>query len=818
MQGGQSVQTSRQPHIGARSQVQLGWDSAGLGCFVWGLPPPAPPGQGRGGRALGNLLGDQPAQPSYRGTCRTQPTRPDHILANELALGLLVEATVTSERWGSDHWPIQALVQLQHQPAAPAAACQGTPLPRRRWLSSARDGYAQALSHQLGLAGPGASAARLLAAVSTAAAQVGMPARIVTRGRAPRKFSQPFYDAECRAAKQQWEAAAAADKRHLGNRYHSLVRRKARAYRQAKLRSLLDSKCLQQRSFWRMLRRPDSRLPDSLQNVQAWQGYMQHTARAELPALSGALPGVAYPAQQQSQAAGLNGPITLEEVRAALPGLHNGRALGSLGLPAELLRYAQQRPQPRQPQPQHVLAPALERVLYHMFSTGHVPPAINVGLVTPVYKRGDKQLPASYRPITVMEPLLRLYSSILNQRLVQYTEEHSLRAASQAGFRPGLSVQHQLFALQHLSERQSGIGQPCFVCFMDLKSAYDLVPRALLWQVLARLGVHGAMLTAIQGLYSTATVAISVQGRAGPPLPSETGVRQGCPLSPTLFGLLADGLHRFLQATVCSAGIHVSSGMSVTDLAYADDFALISSTAVGLQQLINAADQWCSLVGMRLSPEKTVIMELTGRGSSFPWRQGLGPTLQHVQQARYLGVHFETGRGFRPTFQRLERRMWASYSLLRKQYGRLDSGHSLWLLLQLYDICVTPAGSFAAELWGVYQHTPAARRGRARLEVVRLKHIRQLAGLRKSVALPIIWEELSLQPFADLCLLKAAAFWNKVASSNGLHKQLALEAIRLALDTGADNWARGLHCELVSLGYQHHATYARRLHHSSQSG
>ena len=110
-----------------------------------------------------------------------------------------------------------------------------------------------------------------------------------------------------------------------------------------------------------------------------------------------------------------------------------------------------------------------------MFQTGSVPAEYNLSLVTPVYKRGDQRDTASYGAIAGAEPVMRLYACILDQRLLDYTEQQALRAPSQAGFRPGLSVVHQLFTLQHLSERQRHRRQQHFVCFLDLKGAFDRV-------------------------------------------------------------------------------------------------------------------------------------------------------------------------------------------------------------------------------------------------------------------------------------------------------------------------------------------------------
>ena len=100
------------------------------------------------------------------------------------------------------------------------------------------------------------------------------------------------------------------------------------------------------------------------------------------------------------------------------------------------------------------------------------------------------------------------------------------------------------------------------MAFLDLKAAFDRVSRPLLWQVLAHLGLHGRMLRAVQGLHDTAAVAVRVDGRSGRTLPSRTGVLQGSPLSPTLFGLLADGLHRQLQADALQCGVTLTLNSS----------------------------------------------------------------------------------------------------------------------------------------------------------------------------------------------------------------------------------------------------------------
>ena len=88
----------------------------------------------------------------------------------------------------------------------------------------------------------------------------------------------------------------------------------------------------------------------------------------------------------------------------------------------------------------------------------------------------------------------------------------TLRSPTQAGYRPDRSTIHQAFVLQHVIDKDKCLKSPLYLCFVDLKSAYDRVQRPLLWGLLLRLGVQGAMLGAVQSLYDNCLLSMRVNG------------------------------------------------------------------------------------------------------------------------------------------------------------------------------------------------------------------------------------------------------------------------------------------------------------------
>ena len=253
------------------------------------------------------------------------------------------------------------------------------------------------------------------------------------------------------------------------------------------------------------------------------------------------------------------------------------------------------------------------------FQRGILPDDVKLSLVTPVFKKGDKFKPANYRPIAVGEPLCRMYAAILNRCIVSWAEEAGLRAPCQAGFRPCMSTEHQLFALRHFIDRSRFQKQPLFATFMDLRKAYDSVQHPLLWASLQRKGVHGKVLAAIQSLYSGGTMSMKICGRAGATGTAQVGVRQGFPLSPTLFGLFFDDLHSQLQSDCPSAEVECR-GKRIPSLLYADDVALLSASAQGLQQLLDSMQSFCAANGLTISVLKTEVVVFGGGHHDCAWK------------------------------------------------------------------------------------------------------------------------------------------------------------------------------------------------------
>ena len=297
------------------------------------------------------------------------------------------------------------------------------------------------------------------------------------------------------------------------------------------------------------------------------------------------------------------------------------------------------------------------------------------------------------------------------QRLLKYTEREQLQSSTQTGYRPQLGTIHPAFALQHDNDKHRHASQPLYLCFVGLKSASDKVQWHLLWGLLQRLGVRGHMLGAIQSLYDGSLLSMRVGGQCGPSQSPSIGLRQGCPLSATLFGTFIDGLHHHSHTTAPgpAAGVQIRH-LRLTDLVYADDICLVASSPEHLQTLIDALAVYRATVHMEINVAKTKVMVVSKPSVRQPPPVATvftcnGLTVEYVDTFKYLGLHFHKSGGISHLIAPLKAKAAQSWGVVQKRHSQLQCGHTVHLMLSLLQSILVPALHYGCQIWGM--HTPS---------------------------------------------------------------------------------------------------------------
>ena len=91
--------------------------------------------------------------------------------------------------------------------------------------------------------------------------------------------------------------------------------------------------------------------------------------------------------------------------------------------------------------------------------------------------------PGNYRGISVLSCLGKLYSSVLNQRLLKYVIENKILNKAQLGFVGGNRTSDAHIILYNLLQSQCHArGANVYSCFIDFKKAFDSIPRDKLFE------------------------------------------------------------------------------------------------------------------------------------------------------------------------------------------------------------------------------------------------------------------------------------------------------------------------------------------------
>jgi hypothetical protein len=148
----------------------------------------------------------------------------------------------------------------------------------------------------------------------------------------------------------------------------------------------------------------------------------------------------------------------------------------------------------------------------------------------------------------MINPLFaKLFKSMLENRINKWAEGGNKRAKGKASFRPKHSIIDHSITLRHVIEKVWEKKEEAFSFFVEFKKTFDTVPRDKLWHRMEEIGVPMHLRTTFHRIYEEVKVKIRTSAGIFESFRSDIGVKQGCPLSPTLFGLYIDKLEEWLN-------------------------------------------------------------------------------------------------------------------------------------------------------------------------------------------------------------------------------------------------------------------------------
>ena len=158
-----------------------------------------------------------------------------------------------------------------------------------------------------------------------------------------------------------------------------------------------------------------------------------------------------------------------------------------------------------------------------VWSEGNVVADWRGAVIIPIPKKGDLHQCDNRRGISLLDVVGKLFARIIQDRLQTIAE--SVLPDSQCSFRRDRGCMDMVHVACQLVENP--LSMAChYALFVDLRKAYDSIPRPALWALQQKSGGPPTMLNIIKSLHESMQVKV----RAGGNLTSNinNGLRQGC--------------------------------------------------------------------------------------------------------------------------------------------------------------------------------------------------------------------------------------------------------------------------------------------------
>ena len=275
----------------------------------------------------------------------------------------------------------------------------------------------------------------------------------------------------------------------------------------------------------------------------------------------------------------LDKPFTENEIGAALKSCKNNKS-SSTSITFEMLKCNTK-----------TFLPTL-KFLYDKVLCGKIyPQSWGISHLVPLYKTDDQTNPSNYRGIAIGNHISKIFAKCLNNRLETFIKNKKLLPDNSLGFRKGIRTEDAMFVLKKVSEKYQKLDKKLYAVFVDFAKFYDTIDHGILLDKLFKLGISGNVFNAIRNMYKNVQYSVKINQDKGMrltvPFKSNIGLKQGCPLSPTLANLFLHDIH-----TIFTPGDIELEGKKLNSLTWADDLVIFTLSNQNMQKYLESLSDY----------------------------------------------------------------------------------------------------------------------------------------------------------------------------------------------------------------------------------
>ena len=337
----------------------------------------------------------------------------------------------------------------------------------------------------------------------------------------------------------------------------------------------------------------------------------------------------------------------------------------------------------------HILNP-LCKILMASFESGIFPQQLKIARITPIFKKGDKNNPSNYRPISSLPYISKIFERCMTNRLTSFFSKFSLFSKSQFGFLKNRSTQDALFDLTETIYDSLNFKKHHISVMIDLKKAFDTVNHDILLDKLELYGIRGLGLSWLKSYLTNRTNYVGLGQTNSSRHVINIGVPQGSIIGPILFLIYINDLPK------------ISNNMTSTLFADDTNFSMSHTDYDTMVNILNSdlttIQDWTIANRLTINLSKTEMLLFTNRLTNRNDQQIMlgGGCVGFVESCKFLGIYIDEGLTFKTHINYVLGKISRSAGILYRIKNLLP----LESRLKYYFSFIYPYISYNISIWG----------------------------------------------------------------------------------------------------------------------